>query len=246
LLITFCETAKNRFAIVDVEQGSSFNTLDPRAQYGSSRFAAVYYPWIKIIDPVTGNLKLVPPGGYVAGIYARNDLQHGVHKAPVNQAVQGAIDVEMQINHNDQEILSPLGVNVIRKFPVKGILVWGARTLSTDSEWKYVNVRRLFTYIEQSIAHGTRWVVSEPNDEPLWTRVRDSITEFLMQCWRDGALMGRTPNEAFFVKCDRTTMTQDDINNGKLICEVGLAPARPAEFVLFRIGQWSGGTDVDD
>jgi phage tail sheath protein FI len=245
-LISHCESLKDRFAIIDSEQGKSSNSLKPRDQYGSTRFAGFYYPWLKITDPLSGKSKLVPPGGYIAGIFARVDNQKGVHKAPANEVVQLAVDLEFQINQNDQDLLTTQNVNVIRNFPVKGILVWGARTLSQENDWKYVNVRRLLIYIEQSIVRGTQWVVSEPNDEPLWAEVRSVITDFLMQCWRSGALLGRTPKEAFFVKCDRTTMTQDDIDNGRLICLIGVAPIKPAEFVLFRIGQWIGGNDIDE
>jgi phage tail sheath protein FI len=244
--IQHCENLKDRFLIVDAEQSSDVNNLQPMEKHGHTRFAAFYYPWIKISDPVTGGVKFVPPGGYIAGIFARNDTAHGVHKAPANQVVIGAIDLEAQINHAEQDILNSRNVNVIRAFQGRGILVWGARTLSPESEWRYVSVRRLLTYIEQSIAKGTRWVVSEPNDEPLWIEVRESIAQFLKQCWMNGALMGRTAKEAFFVKCDRTTMTQEDIDNGKLICLIGVAPIKPAEFVLFRIGQWSDGTEIED
>ena len=244
--IAHCESVKDRFLIIDSDQSSNVSSLQPRDQYGKSRFAAFYSPWIKILDPLTSTPKLVPPGGFVAGIFARKDLEHGVHKAPANEVVRGAIDLEFNLNANDQRNLAPRGVNTIRNFPGQGILLWGARTLSDESDWKYVNVRRLIIYIEQSIGYGTQWVVFEPNDEPLWTKVRADITEFLTRCWRDGAFQGTTPQEAFFVKCDRTTMTQQDIDNGRLICVIGVAPVRPAEFVIFRIGQWTGGTDIDD
>ncbi|MDH4100239.1 MAG: phage tail sheath subtilisin-like domain-containing protein, partial [Nitrospirota bacterium] len=174
----------------------------------------------------------------------RSDQERGVHKAPANETVRGAIDLEFNITKGEQDILNPRHINCIRTFPGRGILVWGARTMVLDALWKYVNVRRLFIYLEESIDEGTQWVVFEPNDEKLWARVKQSITEFLTRVWKDGALMGKTVEEAFFVKCDRTTMTQDDIDNGRLICVIGVAPVKPAEFVIFRIAQWTGGAKV--
>ena len=155
-----------------------------------------------------------------------------------------ASDVEFNITKGDQDILNPRGVNCIRPFIGRGIRVWGARTMSSDSFWKYINVRRLFIFVEESIEEGTQWVVFEPNDEKLWARVKQTITAFLTTVWRAGALMGTTPEEAFFVKCNRSTMTQDDIDNGRLICVIGIAPVKPAEFVTFRIAQWLGGSSV--
>ena len=246
-LISHCESLRYRFAILDAPQGSSDiactsnKNLDPRSD-SPTDFAAFYYPWIKIINPETGMLQLMPPGGYVAGVYARSDTERGVHKAPANEVVQGASDLEFQIMKGEQDVLNPRGVNVIRAFPGRGIRVWGARTLSSNTLWKYINVRRLFIYIEASIERGTQWVVFEPNDDRLWARVRATITQFLTGVWRSGALMGTTPEEAFFIKCDRSTMTQDDIDNGRLICIIGIAPVKPAEFVIFRIAQWQGGS----
>ncbi len=245
-LITHCETLKDRFAIIDCDMGSSnIDNIKPRDKNETS-YAAYYYPWIKVYDPLTKLSKLVPPGGHVAGVYARTDIERGVHKAPANEKVKGAVGLEFQITKGEQDILNPRGVNCIRAFPGRGIRVWGARTLSSNTLWKYVNVRRLLLYIEESIEEGTQWVVFEPNNEKLWGRVRASITEFLTRVWRDGALMGTKPEEAFFVKCDRTTMTQDDIDNGRLICVIGVAPVKPAEFVIFRIAQWSGGSEVSE
>jgi phage tail sheath protein FI len=164
-----------------------------------------------------------------------------VHKAPANEIVRGALELKVAITKGEQDILNPKGINCIRAFPGRGIRVWGARTTASDNLWKYVNVRRLFLYLEESIDEGTQWVVFEPHDEKLWARVRQSVSEFLTRVWRDGALMGKTPEEAFFVKCDRTTMTQNDIDTGKLICIIGVAPVKPAEFVIFRIAQWTAG-----
>jgi phage tail sheath protein FI len=245
-VITHCESLRDRFAIIDAAQGeSNVSTLNPRSSW-DTKYAAFYYPWLKVYDPLSKTYKLAPPGGHVAGIYARSDAERGVHKAPANEVVRGAVDLEFAITKGEQDILNPRGVNCIRAFPGRGIRVWGARTLSSDALWKYVNVRRLFLFIEESVDEGTQWVVFEPNDEKLWARIRQSITEFLTRVWRDGALMGKTPEEAFFVKCDRTTMTQDDIDNGRLICLIGVAPVKPAEFVIFRIAQWQGGSAVSE
>jgi phage tail sheath protein FI len=184
----------------------------------------------------------------VAGIYARTDIERGVHKAPANEVVRGIITRDLSNNRKplrytlskgEHDILNPRGVNVIRDFRAdrRGIRVWGARTMSSDAMWKYVNVRRLFLFVEESIDEGTQWVVFEPNDEMTWSAVRRSVGNFLIRVWRSGALMGATAEEAFFVKCDRTTMTQDDIDNGRLVCLIGIAPVKPAEFVIFRISQ---------
>ena len=245
-IISHCENLKDRFAIIDSGKGySNVSSLNPRDKY-DTKYAAFYYPWIKVINPETGMAQLVPPGGHIAGIYARTDVERGVHKAPANEVVRGAVGLEFKITKGEQDILNPRGVNCIRAFPGRGIRVWGARTLSSDPLWKYINVRRLFIYLEESIEKGTQWVVFEPNSERLWGRVKASITEFLTRVWRDGALMGTKQEEAFFVKCDRTTMTQDDIDNGRLICVIGVAPVKPAEFVIFRIAQWRGGSEVTE
>jgi phage tail sheath protein FI len=211
-----------------------------------SKYAAFYYPWITIIDPVTNVNKLIPPGGHVAGVYARSDSERGVHKAPANEVLQGAVDLQINLTKGEQDVLNPRGVNCIRAFVGRGIRIWGARTASSDPSWKYLNVRRLFIFIEKSIDLGTQWVVFEPNDEKLWARVKQTISQFLVGVWKDGALMGTTQDEAFFVKCDRTTMTQDDIDNGRLIILIGVAPVKPAEFVIFRIAQVAKGSQISE
>jgi phage tail sheath protein FI len=241
-LMTHCENDKYRFLILDSPRSQAqVSSLDPRSGTPTgaraSQYAAFYYPWIKVFEPVTGARKLVPPGGHVAGIYARTDVERGVFKAPANEIVRGALELEFEVTDGGQGILNPRGVNAIRAFPGRGRRVWGARTLSDNTLWKYVNVRRLFIFIEASIFRGTQWVVFEPNDQRLWGRVRQTITEFLRTQWRLGALFGATEEEAFFVRCDRSTMTDDDINNGRLIVVIGIAPVRPAEFVIFRIAQ---------
>lgn len=243
-MVEHCENMKDRFAILQANQSAGdVAKLEPPVD---SKYSAFYYPWIKVIDPVTNNKKLVPPGGHIAGIYARSDTERGVHKAPANEVVRGVQELQFNIKKAEQDILNPKGVNCIRVFPGRGIRVWGARTTSSDPLWKYLNVRRLFLYIEESIEQATQWVVFEPNNERLWARVKQTITQFLTTVWRSGALMGLTPDQAFFVKCDRTTMTQDDIDNGRLIVMIGIAPVKPAEFVIFRIAQWTGGSEVTE
>ncbi|MFC6724535.1 phage tail sheath family protein [Halobium palmae] len=241
-LVAHCEqpALKDRVAVLQSPQGpfqsDGFDGLD-------SKYAAYYYPWVVIHDPTTGAKKLVPPGGHVAGIFARSDTERGVHKAPANEVVRGVVELPFEVTDGDQAALNPQGVNCIRSFRGRGIRLWGARTVSSDPEWKYVNVRRLFIYIEQSIDLSTQWVVFEPNNEQLWARVRQTVANFLNTVWRDGALMGTTPEEAYYVKCDRSTMTQADIDNGKLIVEIGVAPTKPAEFVVFRLSQWTAGAE---
>ncbi len=245
-IIETCEGMKDRFAVISADRGIA-NTSGLRPTRDTT-FAAFYYPWVRVLAPHTpdGHL-IVPSVGHVTGIYARVDVERGVHKAPANEVVRGIVTrdfknykpLEFTLNKRDQDVLNPKGVNVIRDFRSDGrdIRVWGARTMSSDAMWKYINVRRLFIFIEQSIDRGTQWAVFEPNSDPTWSAIRTSITNFLRTVWRNGALMGTTQDEAFFVKCDRTTMTQDDFDNGRLICLIGVAPVKPAEFVIFRISQ---------
>jgi uncharacterized protein len=236
-VVSHCERLRFRFAVIDSPKGQDPGSLNPRNQIADTQYAGFYYPWLVTSDPRTGARKLIPPGGSVLGVYARTDTERGVFKAPANEIVRGALDLESEINDQVQDTLNPKGVNVIRSFPGRGIRVWGARTITSNALWKYVSVRRLFIFLERSIYEGTQWVVFEPNDDKLWARVTDTIRLFLRAQWRLGALFGRTEQEAFFITCDRTTMTQDDILNGRLICEIGIAPVRPAEFVIFRIFQ---------
>jgi hypothetical protein len=237
-IINHCELQRFRVAVIDAPRRTEPADLDPRGTLpADTSYAAFYAPWIVISDPLSGARADVPPGGHVVGIYARTDDQRGVFKAPANETVNGALDVVFPINMATQAVMNPRGVNAIRRFPDRGIRVWGARTLSSNGLWKYVSVRRLFCFLENSIYIGTQWVVFEPNDDRLWARVKDTIRLFLRSQWRQGALFGRTEDEAFFITCDRTTMSQDDILNGRLICEIGIAPVRPAEFVIFRVFQ---------
>ncbi len=210
----------------------------------------LYVPWIQVSNPERNSDKtletmFVPPSGHIAGIWARSDATRGVHKAPANEIVNGALGLARQITQEEQAMLNRTGVNVIRFFRDEGYLVWGARTLSKDAAFRYLNVRRLFNMIEESIAESTRWIVFEPNDHPLWKAIRRDVTAFLLGLWRDGALMGRTPEEAFYVKCDEETNPIESIRAGKVTIEVGLAPVLPAEFIIFRISQDEAGTEID-
>jgi Bacteriophage tail sheath protein len=247
-MVTQCELLKDRFAVLSIPDnpGPDVGGIQKPAD---TSYAAAYFPRIRVPDPRTpGATVLIPPAGHVTGIYARSDIERGVHKAPANEVVRGILTtdvsptempMEFKVTKGQQDILNPRGINVIRDFraDLRGIRVWGARTLSSDPQWKYVNVRRLFIFVEESIDQGTQWVVFEPNDNTTWQRVSRSVENFLTTVWRSGALMGTTVEEAFFVKCDRTTMSQDDIDNGRLIVLVGIAPVKPAEFVIFRISQ---------
>ena len=237
-LIAFCENKKSCFAILDIpmELTKTNDVANFRDMYDST-YAAMYHPWLQMYDAGAKRPAYFPPSGAMAGIYARSDNERGVYKAPANEVVRGCTGLSCSYNNGEQDILNPVGVNLIRAFPGRGIRVWGARTISSNGLWKYVNVRRLFIYVEESIKASTNWVVFEPNSETLWSRVTRTIETFLATCWRDGALAGSSPDQAFFVECGPTTMTQDDIDNGRLICQIGIAPVKPAEFVIFRITQ---------
>ena len=226
------------------EAKSEADALRPRQSDGG--WGAFYFPHITVRDPLSPkDLVDVPPSGHIAGIYARSDATRGVHKAPANEAVRGALNVTYRVTREEQATLNPSGVNCIRLFPGEGIRVYGARTLAeSSSEWRYLNVRRLFNMVEESIARSTRWVVFEPNDRPLWKAIRRDVSAFLTMIWRQGALMGRTPEEAFFVQCDEETNPPDVIDAGMVVTVVGIAPVKPAEFVIFRIGQSAGGTQI--
>jgi uncharacterized protein len=239
-LIQHCQTMRYRVAVLDApEQKLVSEVLDFRSQLADpSGYGALYYPWVRVKDPVTGGEINLPPSGFIAGIYARNDTKYNVSKAPANEPIQSAIGLESLINKAQQETLNPNGVNCIRFFPGRGNLVWGARTLSTDSDWTYVNVRRYMCYLEHSLDNSTQWVVFRNNGPELWKQVVSSITSFLYNEWAEGRMLGDAAAQAFFVKCDRTTMTQFDIDSGRLICEIGVSLLKPAEFVIFRIGQW--------
>ncbi len=244
-LLSHAENMRYRFAILDspevIEKGGINKLPKPR----DSKYGAYYFPWIKVYDPYKGEV-YQPPSGFMAGIYARSDAERGVHKAPANELVRGALGLRYYITRGEQEGLNPKGINVIREFPNRGIRVWGARTISSDPAWRYINVRRLFNMVEQTIEIGTQWVVFEPNDERLWKRVTRDISAFLLRLWRQGALFGKTPEQAFYVKCDEETNPPEVVDAGQLIIEIGLAPVKPAEFVIFRVGQMPSGGEVSE
>ncbi len=238
MLIAHCENLGSRFAILDIpkEKKTVQDVLEFRNMF-DSEYAAIYHPWVRVINPLTKNTMDIPPSGSIAGIYARTDNNRGVHKAPANEIVSGCSGLSCNYTAGEQDILNPKGVNLIRSFSGQGIRVWGARTISSNALWRYVNVRRLFIYIEESIKASTNWIVFEPNNELLWLRTRRTIEIFLADVWRSGALAGATEADAFFVKIGPETMTQGDIDAGRLICVIGIAPVKPAEFVIFRITQ---------
>jgi phage tail sheath protein FI len=243
-LIAHCEMQANRMAVLDAPPGMSVQEIkewrSDTAMYDSA-FAALYYPWVKIANPLPTNGDdeiLVPPSGHIAGLWARTDNTRGVWKAPANDTLRGVLDVERNITMAEQGLLNPIGINCIRPFGTRGIRVWGARTLSSNSDWRYINVRRLFNMVETTIMQGTQWVVFEPNDVKLWEGVKRTLNSFLRGLWREGALFGSTPEQAFFVKCDADTNPPESIDEGKLVVEVGIAPVKPAEFVIFRISQF--------
>jgi phage tail sheath protein FI len=246
-MIAHCEQMGNRVAILDPppdlnpQQVSDWRTNVVRHD---SAQAVLYWPWLKVADPASGNTISVPPSGHLAGLWGRNDEERGVHKAPANEVVRGVIDLTCNLTTKEQELLNPKGINCIRAFPGRGIRVWGARTLSSEPAWRYLNVRRLFNYLSASIMNGTQWVVFEPNDEALWAKIRRTIASFLVNEWRSGALFGSTPDEAFYVKCDDETNPAEGIDAGEVVCEIGVAPVKPAEFVIFRLSQFSGGTSL--
>ncbi|OUP70161.1 phage tail sheath family protein [Anaerotruncus colihominis] len=237
-LVAHCENTKSRFAVLDIplDKKKVGDVLDHRNMFDTS-YAALYHPWLEVFDPLARKSSYMPPSGAMVGIYARTDTERGVQKAPANEVVRGCTGLSCPYNEGEQDILNPQGVNLIRSFTGRGIRVWGARTASSNPLWKYINVRRLFIFVEESLKANTNWVVFEPNSEALWGRVQRTIELFLSSMWRSGALAGTSPGEAFFVNIGRSTMTQDDIDNGRLICNIGIAPVKPAEFVIFRITQ---------
>lgn len=239
-VLTHCEVMRDRFAILDApeELGQS---LDQMYRPRDSSYGAYYFPWIQVFDPVAKQNKFIPPSGAVAGLYARVDSERGVHKAPANELIRGALGLKYSLTSAEQALLNPRGINLIRDMGDRGIRVWGARTLSTDPEWRYINVRRLFLVIEQSIMAGTQWCVFEPNDQNLWKKIVRNVRAYLLNVWRSGALFGETPEQAFYVKCDSETNPPELIDLGQVNIEIGIAPVKPAEFVIFKIGQLAAG-----
>jgi phage tail sheath protein FI len=263
-ILTHCEdeNRRDRVAILDAPEGAiDMNRLiqvatagDEEAEQGGLRarqsdsgYGAFYFPWIRIRDPLAPSQQVnVPPSGHIAGVWARTDATRGVHKAPANETIRGALNVTYRVTRDELGLLNSNSVNCIRLFAREGIRVWGARTLAaSNSEWRYLNVRRLFNMIEESIAENTRWIVFEPNDYTLWKSIRRDIGAFLTLQWRDGALMGRTPEEAFFVKCDEETNPPEVIDAGRVVALIGIAPVKPAEFIIFQISQHQGGTEIE-
>jgi phage tail sheath protein FI len=244
LLLSHAARMRYRIAVVDSGDNQSIGQVRAMRAQLDSTYGALYYPWVRVIDPLSQREIYTPPSGYVAGIFARNDINRAVYKAPANEVVNLAVGFERFLNKSQQEVLNPEGINCFRFFEGRGMRLWGARTISSDPEWKYVNLRRYFIYLERSIDKGTQWAVFEPNGEQLWANVRRTIEDFLLNEWQSGALLGDKPEKAYFVKCDRSTMSQNDLDNGRLICLVGVAPLRPAEFVIFRIGQWTADRKV--
>jgi phage tail sheath protein FI len=242
-MLDFCRLTNYRFAILDApyNQRDPENILNWRNNLAGfdSMHGALYYPWVKIMDPVSGRSKFIPPSGHIAGIYARSDSQRGVHKAPANEDISGVIDVAVNVTKGEQDLLNPAGINCIRKFPGRGVRIWGARTLSSDPSWRYINVRRLFNYVEESVERSMQWAVFEPNDVYLWGKVKRDVTAFLRTVWRSGALFGVDPNQAFYVKCDEELNPAEIRDQGIMICEIGMAPVKPAEFVVFRFSQYA-------
>jgi len=248
-MIAHAELMGDRVAILDAPPSLNAQQVKEwrvdKAGY-DSKYATLYWPWIKVFDPLSGQAQFVPPSGHVAGIWARSDDTRGVHKAPANEVIRGAISLELNLTKGEHDQLNPVGINCVRAFPGRGIRVWGARTISSDPAWRYLNVRRLFNFVEESVFEGTQWVVFEPNDQRLWGRVKRTINAFLLRVWRDGALFGATPDQAFFVKCDEENNPPEVRDAGQLIVDIGIAPVKPAEFVVFRIAQFSGGAEVSE
>jgi phage tail sheath protein FI len=243
-MIAHCESMGDRMAILDAPADLiPQEVLEWRMNTAGydSKMAAFYYPWIEVMDPLTNRPMLVPPSGHVAGVWCRSDATRGVHKAPANEVIMGCNGLAFQVTQAEQGGLNKSGINCIRAFPGRGIRIWGARTLSSDPEWRYINVRRLFNFVAESIMEGTQWSVFEPNDQRLWASLQINVSNFLQRLWRDGALFGATPGEAYYVKCDAETNPPEVIEAGQVVCEIGIAPVKPAEFVIFRLSQFTGG-----
>jgi Bacteriophage tail sheath protein len=238
-LIDHCERAGNRMAILDCPpELSPREVLDWRTSVAGydSQQAALYYPWIEVVDPLTDRPLLVPPSGHVAGVWSRTDTGYGVHQAPT-AGVLGVDGLGFDVAETDQGELEEAGVNSIRAFPGRGIRVWGARTLSSDPEWRYVSMRRVFLHLARSIDRGTRWTTFEPNDERLREKLREQVERFLDRSWRDGALAGESANDAYYVKCDAETNPPEVIEAGQVVCEIGIAPRKPREFAILRLSR---------
>jgi len=240
-LIQHAEKMRYRIAVLDTPDGQNPDEARAYRSRLDSSFAALYYPWVAIKTPDTKAPLNLPPSGFISGIYARNDLQRGVSKAPTNLGLVSAAGLEITLTKTQLDYINEQGIDCLRAFQGGGFHVWGGRTTSSDPEWKYVNLRRYFAYLEHSIQQGIQWAVFEPNGEALWANVRRTVDAFLFNEWQSGALQGTKPDEAYFVRCDRSTMTQDDLDNGRLVCLIGIATVRPAEFIIIRICQLTAG-----
>jgi phage tail sheath protein FI len=248
-LIAHCELMGDRVAILDpLPDLNAQQVREWRQEYSAfdSKYAGLYWPWIKVMNPAEKKAELLPPSGHIAGVWARSDSTRGVHKAPANEVMRGVLSPALAVTKGEQAILNPLGVNCLRTFPGQGVRVWGARTLSSDAEWRYLNVRRLFNYVEKSILDGTNWVVFEPNDPYLWEGVRRTVSAFLTRVWRSGALFGNSPSEAFFIRCNEENNPPENRDAGILTIDIGIAPVKPAEFVVFRLSQYGQGSSLDE
>ncbi|HEY8727661.1 MAG TPA: phage tail sheath subtilisin-like domain-containing protein [Gaiellaceae bacterium] len=238
-LVEHAERTRYRFAVVDPASGQTVDGVVALRDAINSSYAALYYPWVRVHDPITETEIDLPPSGFVAGIYARNDINRGVFKAPADEPLTGAAGLATRLSDREAAALSSRGINALRSSGSRHVRLWGARTMSANPEWKYVHIRRYFLYLEHSIDRGTQWTVFDPNGEDLWASVRSTISDFLLAEFRRGALAGDKAEESFVVRCDRITMTQNDLDNGRLVCVVGVAPLWPAEFVDIHVGRWT-------
>ena len=235
-ILTHCEKNRFRFAVLDCPETLS-GGIDTMPKPRDSTMGAYYFPWVEMYDAVQDKNVFAPPSGGICGVYGRVDGTRGVHKAPANELFKTALGLKYNLTDAEQELLNPKGINCIREFPGRGIRVWGARTISSNPEWRYINVRRLFCMVEQALQNGTNWVVFEPNTPDLWKKLTRNITAFLLNVWRTGAFVGNTPEEAFYVRCDEELNPPESVDAGYVVCEIGIAPAKPAEFVVFRVSQ---------
>lgn len=246
-IVDHCELMKYRFAILDTPSGLNPQEVMEWLEFLNidSSYAGLYYPWVEVQDINNGGTKLIPPSAHIAGVYNRVDSERGVHKAPANEVLRGVVSMEIDVSRREQDFLNPKGINCIRPFAGRGLRIWGARTLSSDGSWRYINVRRLFIFVAASMDQGLQWAVFEPHDATLWAKVRRDVDAFLRNVWGSGALFGNTPSEAYYVKCDGELNPAEVRDAGQLIIEVGISPVKPAEFVIFRLSQWAGmGSDA--
>jgi phage tail sheath protein FI len=248
-IVDHCRGLRDRVALLDGPASENdISEVVKCAKQVDGGYAALYSPWIEVLDPLASKRTMVyvPPTGHIAGVIARIDALRGVHKAPANEVIQGALGIRRALTPGELEIATKEGINAIRVFPADYPRIWGARTLAKEGEWRYLNVRRLFIMVRESVQRSMRWVVFEPNDRTLWNAIKRDVRAYLMRLWREGALMGATPEQAFFVKCDEETNPPEEIDAGRVTTIIGLAPVKPAEFVVFKIGQHVGGAEVEE